>query len=299
MRGLHFPLPLRRRFGRRLPLIVGRLVVAFPADAGSDNLLIVSAQQPIRDATQRFSDRVEDYVRFRPTYPAAVVECLRGEFGLRAEHVVADVGSGTGIWSELLLRGGNAVIGVEPNGPMRAAAERMLAGQPRFRSVGGTAEATTLADASVDWVTAAQAFHWFNVDRTRSEFRRVLRPPAPVALLWNDRCTNTPFLAAFEEFLESWGNDYAAVRHQNIAAEGVLDQFFEQRPIARRTFPNEQSLDFTGLRGRVLSASYMPAAGHPQHGPMLVALQALFDRFAIQGVVVLTYETRLFVGTLS
>jgi len=256
----------------------------------------LSAQQPIGDATQRFSDRVEDYVRYRPGYPLEAAACLRDEFGLRREDVVADVGSGTGIWSELLLRGGNVVVGVEPNGPMRAAAERMLTGQGHFRSVAGTAEATTLADASVDWVTAAQAFHWFDVERTRREFRRILRGSGPVALVWNDRRADTPFLAAFEQFLETHGTDYAAVRHQNVTAEGVLEGFFEGRPIGRRTFANRQSLDFAGLRGRVLSASYMPGAGHPRHEAMIAALRELFERFATNEVVSVEYDTRMFVG---
>lgn len=256
-------------------------------------------RQPISDATQRFSDRVDDYVRYRPTYPVEAVECLRDDFGLRPEHVIADVGSGTGIWSELLVRGGNEVIGVEPNGPMRAAAERMLAGEQRFRTIAGTAEATTLADASVDWVTAAQAFHWFDLERTRREFRRILRSPKRVALLWNDRRTDAPFLAAFEQFLETHGTDYAAVRHQNTTAEGVLEEFFELRSIARRSFANRQVLDFDGLRGRVLSASYMPGIGHARHDAMIKALGGLFGRFAENGVVSVEYHTRLFVGVLS
>lgn len=259
----------------------------------------MTERQPIADATQRFSNRVDDYVRYRPTYPVEAVACLRDEFGLRPENVIADVGSGTGIWSELLLRGGNEVIGVEPNAPMRAAAERLLAGEPRFRSIAATAEATTLPNASVDWVMAAQAFHWFGLERTRREFRRILRSPKCVALLWNDRRTDTPFLAAFEAFLETHGTDYAAVRHKNTTAEGVLEQFFEQRAIERRTFANRQLLDLAGLRGRVLSASYMPGVGHAGHDAMIAALGELFERFATNGAVSVEYDTRLFVGVLS
>ena len=118
----------------------------------------------------RFNNRVENYIAYRPKYPAAVAEFLRNELGLSAASVVADVGSGTGILSELLLRAGCTVFGVEPNEAMREAAEELLQAYPNFKSVHGTAEATTLDDSSVDFVTAGQAFHWFDIEGARREF---------------------------------------------------------------------------------------------------------------------------------
>jgi len=259
----------------------------------------MAERRPANDATTRFSERVDDYVRYRPSYPGAVVECLRDEFGLRAEHAVADVGSGTGILSELLLKNGNAVIGVEPNGPMRAAAERLLAGYPRFRSVAGTAEATTLDDACVDWVTAGQAFHWFDVERARVEFRRILRPGGRVMLLWNNRLEHTPFLAEYEGLLQKLGTDYLRIKHQGVESDGSIERFYGSGGFVRREFENRQVLDLDGLRGRTMSASYVPKAGQAGHAEMIAALEGLFARYAEGGRVVLEYQTRMYVGRVS
>jgi SAM-dependent methyltransferase len=198
----------------------------------------------------------------------------------------------------MLLKHGNIVIGVEPNEAMRAAAERLLAGYPRFRSVAGTAEATTLSGASVDWVTAAQAFHWFDVERSRAEFRRILRSGGRVALVWNNRLENTPFLAAYEALLQRCSTDYAKVKHQAVESDGSLERFFGGGGFARRTFANRQALDLDGLRGRTLSASYVPRAGQPGHEAIMEALELLFARHARSGRVALEYETRLYVGEM-
>jgi SAM-dependent methyltransferase len=250
------------------------------------------------DSTQRFTDRVADYVRYRPGYPAALLETLQREAGLTAESTVADIGSGTGISTELLLRAGCSVWAVEPNAAMRQAAEEWLAGKPGFHSQAGTAEATGLADQSIDLVTAAQAFHWFDVTAARSEFLRILRPPHRVALFWNARLSDdSPFAIAYEQLLERFGTDYAAIRHdgreQRLAAE------LSNHPWRRFEFPNAQQLDFRGLRGRLLSSSYVPAADHPARGPMLADLERLFDAFADQRHVTMSYRTELYLGTLS
>lgn len=249
--------------------------------------------------TQRFTDRVADYVRYRPGYPAEVVTTLRDACGLNAGAVVADIGSGTGISTELLLRAGCRVYAVEPNAAMRAAAEAALAAKyPAFSSVAGTAEATTLSPASVDWVVAAQAFHWFDVVACRVEWRRILRPPARVALLWNNRREDTPFLAAYEALLHRYAVDYERVKHQNVEADGRLQALFAPGWTVR-TFSNVQRLDFDGLAGRLRSSSYMPTPAQPRFGELLQALRALFDAHAHAGVVDFAYETRLYVGTVG
>lgn len=248
------------------------------------------------DPRTRFTDRVADYVRHRPDYPAAVLAALR-EAGLGEGAVVADVGSGTGIFSELLLRSGAEVHAVEPNEAMRGAAEAMLGDNPRFRSVAGSAEATGLAGASVDLVTAAQAFHWFDHAAARAEFRRILRPGGAVALIWNNRRErSTPFLAAYEELLQRFGTDYAAVSHRQIDPERLAG-FFGAR--AEPTiFPHAQELDREGLRGRLLSSSYTPREGDPARAPMLRALDEIFDRHQQDGRVRIEYDTELYVGLL-
>jgi ubiquinone/menaquinone biosynthesis C-methylase UbiE len=246
----------------------------------------------------RFDDRVENYVAYRPGYPAEVIEFLRGELGLAPGAAVADVGAGTGILSELLLRAGCTVVAVEPNDAMRAAAESLLKDYPKFRSVRGTAEATTLEDASADFVTAAQAFHWFDAERARAEFKRVLRPGGWTVLVWNMRRTEaTPFLRDYEKLLREFGTDYAQVNCEQVSEERIA-QFFAGG-FGSKSFDNFQSVDFAGLRGRLLSSSYVPLAGHPNYEPMLAALRRLFDAREQGGRVIIEYDAKVYYGQLS
>jgi ubiquinone/menaquinone biosynthesis C-methylase UbiE len=254
---------------------------------------------PAANSTERFSDCVEHYARYRPTYRAAVLEVLREKTGLTPAWTIADVGSGTGISAELFLRNGNMVYGVEPNQPMREAAERLLASYPRFHSIAATAEATTLPDASVDCMVAAQAFHWFDVPKVRAEFIRILRPKCWAVLLWNTRRLDaTPFLRAFEELLIEYGTDYQRVRHDRID-DGAIKNFFGQRRFRTHSMENRQELALEGLRGRLLSSSYVPAAGAGRHNAMLEALARLFDDHQSSGRACLEYDTQLFYGQLT
>ncbi len=250
------------------------------------------------NATTRFSDRVENYIRYRPGYPPTVLGCLVEKFGLRSDHVIADAGSGTGISAEVFLRHGCTVYGVEPNNDMRAAAERLLAEYPRFSSINGAAERTTLPDESVDWVVAAQAFHWFDVAAARREFSRILRPGGRVALLWNERREDTPFLAAYETLIREYATDYAQVRHENARSDGRIEQLYGSKP-AERTFDNEQRFDFDGLAGRLLSSSYVPNRGTSRCEAMLEALRRLYDTHAAAGCVRVLYTTRILVGSIG
>lgn len=249
-----------------------------------------------RTPESRFSDRVENYVRYRPSYPLAMMEMLRSETGIGPGATVADVGSGTGISTELLLRAGCTVHGVEPNNEMREAAERLLYKYPAFHSVNGTAEATTLAVHSVDHVVAAQAFHWFKPAPTRAEFSRILKPGGWVILIWNERILDTtPFLRAYEDLLLRHGTDYASVRHENVGAE-ALGGFFLEGAYATHAFPNEQRFDYEGLEGRLLSSSYAPAQGRPGHDAMIADLRAIFHRHQENGSVRFEYRTKVYLG---
>lgn len=244
---------------------------------------------------ERFSDRVENYIRYRPGYPEAVWHTLRTEAGLNPTSTVADIGSGTGISSMLLLQAGCVVHGVEPNAAMRHAAERILATEPNFKSVAGRADATTLPDSSVDLIVAAQAFHWFNTPETRQEFSRMLKPGGKVALIWNERqVDSTPFLIDYEALLLQYGTDYAAIRHENIDAAALAS--FYVGPYQSWSFENQQTFDFEGLKGRLLSCSYAPAPEHPQHEAMLTELRQIFERHQDKGEVAFRYVTRLNIG---
>lgn len=251
------------------------------------------------DPTRRFSTRVDNYIRYRPSYPAEVIAWLGSACGLTSAAVVADMGSGTGILAELFLRNGNLVFGVEPNREMREAGDRLLAGYSNFKSIDAAAEATTLPDRSVDFVTAGQAFHWFDRDKARAEFTRILRPGGWVVLIWNDRRTgSTPFLQAYEQLLQRYGTDYAAVNHTNID-DDVIGTFFAPQPFELRSFPNRQDFDFEGVRGRLLSSSYAPEAGHVNYEPMLAELRSIFDTHQADGKVAFEYDTKVYYGHVS
>lgn len=253
---------------------------------------------PASNATVRFSDRVENYTRYRPGYPPEVLQLLKKEYGLLARHEIADIASGTGIWTRLLLENGNPVYGVEPNAEMRAAGERLLAGFPRFTSVAGTAEATTLPDHSVDFVSAAQAAHWFDRVRARQEFMRILNPGGRLMLMWNERVTDsTPFLRDYERLLLEYGTDYQEIRHERTTDE--INQFFNPAPFEERVFDMRQEFDYLGVEGRLLSSSYAPGPEHPRHLPMMRELRRIFDLHSVDGHATFEYKTRVFFGRIN
>lgn len=250
-------------------------------------------------STERFSDRVEDYVRYRPDYPPALLDWLHRQYGVDADWDVADIGAGTGISSRMFLEAGHRVIAVEPNAPMREAAVRWLSDHARFRAVGGSAEATGLDEASVDLVSVAQAFHWFDPAGTRAEFKRILRPDGLVAIYWNSRrLTGTPFLDGYEALCLRYCVDYTSVAERYADGQAMRSWFgLGYRGSAH--FAHEQRLGFDALRGRLMSSSYAPKPGHPDHEPMLAALRELFDACAENGSVGLDYDTRLYAGRMT
>ncbi|HEV2480707.1 MAG TPA: class I SAM-dependent methyltransferase [Puia sp.] len=276
------------------------------------------------DNTTRFSDRVEDYVKYRPHYPGAILPYLQQTYSFDASWDVADIGSGTGISTELFLGNGNRVFAVEPNAEMRGKAEELEAGRAEaghapksegrgrpggeghqwsgggpwgvFVSIDGTAEATGLAAGSVRLIVAGQAFHWFDVVKSRAEFTRILRPGGVVVLVWNERLAHTPFEAAYDALIERHGKDYKTTNHRNIS-EVQIGSFFHPAAFALKEFPNEQWFDFEGLRGRLLSSSYMPKSG-PGFAPMIGDLRRLFDTYEQGGRVRVGYDTRVYSGVL-
>ena len=249
--------------------------------------------------TARFSNRVENYVRYRPGYPPEVLELLRDECGLRPSHIIADIASGTGAFTRLLLENGNSVFAVEPNTAMREMGIEQLESfeSNRLVSVAGTAEETTLPSASVDFVTAAQAAHWFDLPRARAEFVRILRPEGWCALIWNERhLASTPFLRDYEQLLLTYGTDYQEVRHEYTTLK--IHEFFAPALSEERVFSLRQEFDYDGLAGRLWSSSYAPLEGHPSYAPMMEELQRIFRAHAQDNVVEFEYDTRVFYGHL-
>ena len=211
---------------------------------------------------------------------------------------MADIGSGTGIFSRLLLETGATVFGVEPNAPMRCTAELDLAVSSHFVSVDGSAERTGLADASVSLVCCAQAFHWFDFDRARAEFKRILKPGGECALIWNSFSAASPFVRAYNRIESEFGTDYAAVQERRRRADQAIPLFFGRSSWKRMQFSNFQLLDYPELYGRLMSSSYIPTAADPRHKPMVEALGAAFESFSRDGVVRMDYDCELYVGQI-
>jgi SAM-dependent methyltransferase len=249
------------------------------------------------DSKQRFSDRVAEYVRYRPSYPAEVVDAVAAVTGLTPDWVVADIGSGTGLSCVPFLENGNHVVGVEPNAEMRRGGDEYLAGYARFRSVDGSAESTGLGDHAVNLVVAGQAFHWFDWAAARRECLRIVGEPPWAALMWNLRDSGEGFGRAYEELLERFGIDYETVRASWANPQAIRGYF--GGPHADRRLPNPQLLDFEGLSGRHLSSSFVPKAGDAAFAPMMAELRRIFDEHAQDGRVVFGQETRIIVGRLA
>lgn len=259
----------------------------------------MSGPDASRERAERFTDRVADYERYRPGYPAPLIERLRERRALPARAIVADVGAGTGISSALFLDAGCTVYAIEPNAAMRAAAEARLGDRPGFHSLDALAEATTLPDASVDLVVAGTAFHWFDPARTRAEFARILRPGGHVALFWNTRNLDSAFMRELEAVLRAHIPDYAATNARERANEADLRAFFGAGWIEHAVFANPLSLDLDALLGRVASSSYSPRPSDPAREPLFADLRALFARHADGGRVAMLYDTHLHLGRLD
>ncbi|MBE9076203.1 class I SAM-dependent methyltransferase [Romeria aff. gracilis LEGE 07310] len=253
----------------------------------------------MKHPTERFSNRVEDYVRYRPTYPQAILPFLEQTCQLRADCAIADIGSGTGLLTQLFLNYGSPVYAVEPNAAMRGAAEQRLNSHSGFTSLAGRAEEIPLAADSVDFITAGQAFHWFEPALARREFERILKPGGWVVLVWNQRLETTPLQRAYGKMLLAHAPDYAAVNHRNFSGIESLSNFLKPGAFELAEFENVQHFDFAGLKGRLMSSSYAPTPDQAAHTPLMQALQQLFDQHAESGRVQFDYVTQLYYAQIS
>lgn len=244
----------------------------------------------IANPTERFTGRVESYRRYRPGYPAEIADLLRRACGLRDEARVADVAAGTGLLTEALLKAGFAVTAVEPNAEMRAACATLKPSYPKLNVVEGTAEATGLPDASADLITVAQAMHWFDLEKTKAEFARVLRPGGHCAVIYNNRRPGgDAFHEGYERLLKEFGIDYGSVKEQHVGRKR-LAAFFAPAEMRCETFLNQQTFGEEELMGRVLSSSYMPQPGHERFEAMRAAVQRLFAETQRDGNVTMVHD---------
>lgn len=251
-----------------------------------------------KDNTTRFSNRVDDYVKYRPGYPSEMRTYLQTAFEVTTDKIIADIGSGTGISSDYFLQAGYQVIGVEPNAEMRNKSEALLSHYPSFSVSPGTAEETQLSDSSVDVIIAGQAFHWFDVEKCKIEFKRILKGAGPLVLFWNERLTASAFEIAYDQLIVDHAIDYVKVDHRNVDM-GSIQKFFSPETCELRTFPNQQIFNYEGLQGRLLSSSYMPQKGDAGYEAMIKDLEILFETYQENNVIQINYATKVYVGYLK
>jgi len=248
--------------------------------------------------TTRFSNRVDDYVKYRPGYPAAMLSFLQENYKMNTDDIIADIGSGTGISSAYFLEAGYKVIGVEPNLEMRERSVELLQHFPSFKAIDGTAEATQLEDDSIDVIISGQAFHWFDVVKTKAEFKRILKQEGLLVLFWNERLVHPGFEKEYDELIVKHAIDYVKVDHRRIDRESI-ESFYAPCPFELKEFPNYQVFDFEGLKGRLLSSSYMPQKGDDGYDAMIADLKALYDKHQQEDTIRINYTTKVYAGHLN
>ncbi|MGN6569382.1 MAG: class I SAM-dependent methyltransferase [Flavipsychrobacter sp.] len=252
----------------------------------------------MQDSKSRFSNRVADYVRYRPGYPTDIIQFLQQQYGLATGILVADIGAGTGISAEMFLKTGYQVIAIEPNKEMREKAIELLQDYRGFEAVDGAAEQTGLDDNSIDAIVCGQAFHWFDALKAKKEFKRILKPGGLVVLIWNERRTGTMFEKEYDELIVKHARDYVKVDHRNISDEHIA-AFFNPEPFELKVIENSQVFDYEGLEGRLLSSSYMPQRDDAGYAGMTKDLKELFERYQGNGKVTIYYDTKVYVGKLK
>jgi len=249
----------------------------------------------LKDSKLRFSNRVKNYTKYRPTYPTDLIKWASKTLNLQ-QKIVADIGSGTGILTELILPYSHLTFGIEPNTEMRSEAEKMLNGNSQFFSLNASAEQTCLPKKSVDVIFAAQAFHWFDIEKTREEFKRILKPGGKVAIVWNDRITmGDEFSIAYENLLQTYGTDYKKVDHKMVDTNKI-ESFFGKGLLQKKSFANKQIFDYKGLKGRLLSSSYTPTSQDDNFKPMISELKNVFDKTNQNGFVSMKYSSNIYIG---
>lgn len=246
-------------------------------------------------STKRFSNRVENYVKYRPHYPIEMVDFLKNECNLDENTIIADIGSGTGISTKLFLDNGNKVFGIEPNLEMRKAAENFLKSYPEFKSIDGTAENTTLENESVDMIISGQAFHWFDKEKCKTEFRRILKKDGHLILFWNEKTESNEFMRSYYDLLKIYGTDYEKVNHSLATDDIVIGNFYSPHKFEKKVFDYQQILDYKGLEGRLLSSSYIPLEGE-NYDKMINELKDMFEKYSENGQIAMSYDTLVYYG---
>ncbi len=247
------------------------------------------------NSTTRFSDRVTDYIRYRPQYPLEMIEQLEQIVGLTPVFTIADIGSGTGLSAQRFVEAGNLVYGVEPNFEMREASRTFFQGNRNFKAIDGTAEQTTLVTKSIDLIFCGQAYHWFDFEQTKLEFDRILKPNGAIVLAWNERCTTDPLQQEYEQMMRDLIPEYHKVTQKNIDTANIT-AFLAPRAVEIVSLTNQQIFNLEELKGRLLSSSYAPKEGDERYVEVMQALEQIFEKYQEDGTVVFRYDTKLYIG---
>ena len=248
---------------------------------------ILSSSTMNINPTNRFTGRTDNYKAYRPSYPQQVVEYIKNIAAPSADVRIADLGAGTGIFSELLLQAAYSVLTVEPNTEMRQAAEEKLQHYANYISIAATAEQTTIAANSIDIITAAQAFHWFDLETIKQEFERILKPSGSVVLIWNIMRIDTAFMQAYKTFRKQYEEDIVRPLRGDIAA---INAYFAPLTCTEIIIPHSTFLTYDELQGLLLSSSLVNNSGDE----MLNGLRELFDTYAVDDKVEMRYNTMMY-----
>lgn len=245
--------------------------------------------------TEKFTEKAQTYEQYRPSYPQELMEYLYTQVGFSAGSVIADVGAGTGIFSRLLLQRGSRVLCVEPNAEMRSLAQQQLRQYERAEIINAPAERTQLEARSVDFITVAQAFHWFSPQAFACECRRILRPAGKVVLVWNSRVSTDPLTQALKELLHIWRPEFYGFSGGTDTAKSTRD-FFQKGTCIHHSFANDLQLTWEQFLGRQLSSSYALSEKDASYPGFVQALKKLFDLYEKNGTVWMRMVTDSYVG---
>ena len=247
------------------------------------------------NSTNLFSGRAEVYTQGRPSYPKELVDELYTKYGFSCNSVIADIGSGTGKLSKQLLDKGSTVYAVEPNNDMRSIAEKELSEYSKFLSVSGNAENTLLPDHSVDFITVAQAFHWFDIKKFRLECDRIKKDNSRVILIWNSRDMTSDFNKESYEIYSKYCPRFKGF-HGGMKVNDIrFSEFFNGR-YEHITFDNPLMFTKELFVSRSLSGSYSLQKGDEYFNDYIASLEKLFDKYAVHGLVKMNNKTDAYIG---
>ena len=246
----------------------------------------------------KFTNKVNDYVKFRPSYPKEFIDYLHITLGMSGESVVADVGAGTGILTKLISPISGTVFAVEPNKNMRTACIEYCEGLGNITCVDGSAENTKLKDNCLDFITVAQAFHWFDADKTKMEFKRILKPTGKVILVWNSRVPENEMHMENDEICRRLCPEFKGFSGSSKAEDERYISFFENSECERTIFKNDRVLTLDQFIGGSLSASYSPNVDDLQYDDFVGSLKNLFHKYSVNGKLLVPNNTRSYAGLI-